>query len=502
MQIGTWRHYRSIFHYEKVGNAYCYVYETFAALLTIALADLPGRKLLRDTLHSYVDKLMKLWGYAESTRIPLKENKDVDDPGAVGWCSGHRLHHTDPESWATASVLSFAQALRRLLGVWTREAARKQLNLVKPTFDEEPEKILKGRGDTWTEAGKPTVTQQLYTMFVNPALKYGDGDGFEPDTEPIQKEQARSAILFGPPGTSKTTLCRAVAKAIDWDYIELHASHFVSDGLQNVQKKADEIFRQLMELDRAVVLFDEIDELVREREKEHDAFGRFLTTSMLPKLAELWSQRKIIYFVATNHIDYFDAAITRSRRFDALILVAPPSYESKMRRLEKLLGGFSFDPLKDVVWAAVKKAGAVAGRTSPEKQRKAELKDSLAKFALLRFDQLDELGARLKSVCGSATHVDGTILREALRLVTDHRLQERAPYIDFVRDLGQGHRDFGLELVWRAEGLEQEYPPEVVKLNGKYWLTILGSNSPLAEVGGLRLDEHATDDTAYYRKAT
>ena len=95
--------------------------------------------------------------------------------------------------------------------------------------------------------------------------------------------------------------------------------------------------QKLMELDRTVVLFDEIDDLVREREREPDSFGRFLTNSMLPKLAQLWKQRKIIYFVATNHIGYFDRAVTRSERFDALILVSPPSFDAKVKRLRDLL---------------------------------------------------------------------------------------------------------------------------------------------------------------------
>jgi len=134
---------------------------------------------------------------------------------------------------------------------------------------------------------------------------------------------------------------RALAGVIGWDYFELHASHFVADGLPNVQRKADEIFTRLMEIDRAIVLFDEIDELVREREKnregESDTFGRFLTTSMLPKLAELWDNRKIMCFVAYNHIGLFDRAIARSQRFDAVIFVSPPAFEIKINKLRQLL---------------------------------------------------------------------------------------------------------------------------------------------------------------------
>jgi SpoVK/Ycf46/Vps4 family AAA+-type ATPase len=119
--------------------------------------------------------------------------------------------------------------------------------------------------------------------------------------------------------------------------VELHASHFVAHGLPNVQRTADRIFRELMQLDRTVILFDEIDELVRAREKDSDAFGRFLTTSMLPKLAELWKGRRVIYFVATNHIKFFDPAIRRAERFDTLVDVSPPSFEKKIKQLGGLL---------------------------------------------------------------------------------------------------------------------------------------------------------------------
>ena len=41
--------------------------------------------------------------------------------------SGHRNKPTW-ESWATASVFAYAQALRRLIGVWTHEEALTTLN--------------------------------------------------------------------------------------------------------------------------------------------------------------------------------------------------------------------------------------------------------------------------------------------------------------------------------------------------------------------------------------
>src|SRR5205823_4992927 len=117
-----------------------------------------------------------------------------------------------------------------------------------------------------------------------------------------------------------------------------------------------------------------------------DAFGRFLTTSMLPKLAELWKQRRIVYFVATNHLSYFDPAIVRSERFDALILVPPPSFAAKTAQLAKILGTlapemkFSFTVTREAIEAELKNAGKVSGKN--QRLRDEHL---LAKFVLLRF---------------------------------------------------------------------------------------------------------------------
>ncbi len=110
-----------------------------------------------------------------------------------------------------------------------------------------------------------------------------------------------------------------------------------------------------------------------------DPFGRFLTTSMLPKLALLWEQRRVLFFVATNNIDKADPAIRRSQRFDAAIFTAPPSFSAKKARLEALLGQeVPTDLNLERVTAAL--AGKMEAGPS-------------GVFALLRWDQLAELAA-------------------------------------------------------------------------------------------------------------
>jgi SpoVK/Ycf46/Vps4 family AAA+-type ATPase len=171
--------------------------------------------------------------------------------------------------------------------------------------------------------------------------------------------------------------------------------------MDRVPARADEIFDQLMELDRCVVLFDEIDELIRERQApESDPFGRFLTTTMLPKLAKLWKQRRLLYFVATNDIDAADPAIQRSQRFDAAIFVPPPSFAVKRGLLMREL---QLSKLPDgLTEANVNDALAHDYGEHP-----------LGVFALLRYDQIFELADRLHAEAKGEA-VDGRILEDVL----------------------------------------------------------------------------------------
>ena len=434
-QVGTWRHYAPLFHYPHAGNAYCYVFETFATILREALR--PEAEFVRAVLKQYFTPLVQLWQYAISTQTKREK-------GQLAWSSGHR-NKPALESWATASVFAYAQTLRRLVGIWTREEALTTLNY-RPTMPaEEAQKEIVKRSDIWTCAD---LADRLWSMFINPVSCDRIQNQPDPDQPLIEDKAPRSAILFGPPGTSKTYLVRAVAGAIGWRYIELHPSHFVAEGLPNVQHTADGIFKKLMELDHAVVLFDEIDELVRERDIEPDQFGRFLTTSMLPRLAELWKGRKVMYFVATNHIEYFDRAVTRSERFDAIMFMSPPSFAAKTKKLLDILKDtYRVEPTLalDVTKEAIEKAMPTLRCEQLEKEIDRDIRERigaerireeciLAKFALLRWDELHDLALHLDASLGGEKIVSKRALAGALAQIKDGGSRRLVDYCRFRSD--------------------------------------------------------------------
>lgn len=471
---GTWRTGAPLFHYLKAGNAYCYVFETFSVLLRAALTPKRQAIFLRQALLPYARNIINLWNYAKTTAVPVIDGK------LLAWSSGHRANRTEPESWATASVYSFSQTTRRLLGIWSREAAARELRVpvARAKDASDPIRRLSDRGKTWTMGDQDaTAADQLMTLFVNPIRCLANRNILDPDGKRIEKDQARSAILFGPPGTSKTTIAESVADAIEWDYLEIHSSHFVGDGLPNVQRTANRIFENLQELDQTVILFDEIDELVRSRGKEHDAFGRFLTTSMLPKLAELWKQRKVIYFIATNHISFFDPAVTRAQRFDALINVAPPALESKLAELERLLKQTLVSvTFRDINASDIEHEVQLAAQKQPSQRgHETDVIDlpseaSLAKFLLMRWDQIQELAVIIEKNHKTDVVIDRKLLADALQHLKDPSLRTCGPYRDFVEARKYEQQDFSKLRVWRVIGAipeDQKYKFRIA--NGSNW---------------------------------
>jgi SpoVK/Ycf46/Vps4 family AAA+-type ATPase len=101
--------------------------------------------------------------------------------------------------------------------------------------------------------------------------------------------------------------------------------------MDSVQAEANTLFSMLAAAERLIVLFDEFDEMVRERTLPNsDATSRFLTTAMLPKLSLINRRRRIVFILATNYIDQFDFAIARPGRFDRRFQIMPPTMKAKL----------------------------------------------------------------------------------------------------------------------------------------------------------------------------
>lgn len=323
-ESGEWPRSRALFRYPKLGNAYCYDYE----LLTQMLSDRQFVSLLEDKRL----QLTRAFSALERSAIPIGEQ------GETGWASGHLPNSTAPESWTTASAYHFCHEFRRfVVDAIRREVFAYARAFLPATGLDSQSGSARIDPDAFLDCDIDDNTRLrtlLEVAFLEPVLADADrvrrGHGLKSDVP-------NSAILYGPPGTSKTQLAEIIARALGWPLLKLDPSHLTRDGLDRLHAETNLLFTMLASAERMVVLLDEFDELVQDRDQSGaESSSRFLTTAMLPKIAELAKRRRIVYLLATNHIERFDDAISRAGRFDLVIPVMPPRLDEKLRRWDNV----------------------------------------------------------------------------------------------------------------------------------------------------------------------
>ncbi len=322
---GIWPKYFPMFHYQDAGSNFCFTFELLEAVLhEFGYSE----QLLRD--QKVIDGLSNAVAWCENNR-----HSCIASPHTyTGWNSGgdiESLKREQPESWATAVVHMFLGELSRVLSEHIQDRLLLKYN-ARREFKIPDESALNGLLDI--ELFMQGKHEGLKAVLKDELVKANKSR----NAKDLRKKPADgpvSALLFGPPGTSKTQVTQAVARAFGWPLVTIDPSVFVKETMANIYFQADEIFRDLMDLSGVVVFFDEMDALAQNREDNTlDTSTQLLTTLMLPKLADLHDRARVVFFMATNFQRNFDAAIKRAGRFDLLLCMGPPTLKEKINGLE------------------------------------------------------------------------------------------------------------------------------------------------------------------------
>jgi len=353
---GIWPKYFPLFHYQDAGSNFCYTFELLEAVLFEFGRE--GNRLL--TEEAVISGLERAVNSCEVNRLQSAEEND--GPTYSGWNSGgnlQTLRRGQPESWATAVVHMF---LWELLEVLSRRIQRRLLEhymAIRPKPDAlgisnllDIEVLLSSKPtsvkDRLQVGTQPTSLKDTLQSNLIKTFESYRGDA----AERLRKTRVKgrlSALLFGPPGTSKTEVAKSIAAELAWPLVEIDPSHFLQSSFQNIYVQAEKIFEDVMDMCGVVVLFDEMDALVQKRDGENvpDTEGKFLTTYMLPKLAKLHDRGQIIFLMATNFPGDFDDAIKRAGRFDLLLCMGPPMLKDKCNSIHRFLGCSANDQTRE-----------------------------------------------------------------------------------------------------------------------------------------------------------
>ncbi|TWU78086.1 hypothetical protein ED733_007047 [Metarhizium rileyi] len=206
--------------------------------------------------------------------------------------------------------------------------------------------VVQGDEVHWGDiAGLEIAKNALRETVVYPFLR--------PDLFMGLREPARGMLLFGPPGTGKTMLARAVATESKSTFFSISASSLTSKYLGESEKLVRALFGLARALAPSIIFVDEIDSLLSQRSGsgEHEATRRIKTEFLIQwshlqraaagreateKDKERGDANRVLVLAATNLPWTIDEAARR--RFVRRQYIPLPEPHTRETQLRTLLG--------------------------------------------------------------------------------------------------------------------------------------------------------------------
>ncbi|XP_024396702.1 cell division control protein 48 homolog A [Physcomitrium patens] len=143
----------------------------------------------------------------------------------------------------------------------------------------------------------------------------------------------KGILLFGPPGSGKTLIARAVANETGAFFFLINGPEIMSKLAGESESNLRKAFEEAEKNAPAIIFIDEIDSIAPKREKTQGEVERRIVSQLLTLMDGLKSRAHVIVMGATNRPNSIDPALRRFGRFDREIDIGVPD---EVGRLEVL----------------------------------------------------------------------------------------------------------------------------------------------------------------------
>jgi len=251
----------------------------------------------------------------------------------------------------------------------------------------------------------------------------------------------RGVLLFGPPGTGKTMLARAVAAQAGVDFFSASGSSFVEMFVGRGAARIRRLFKEARKSGRAVIFIDELDAVGGARSSGGGDGGSSEREQALNQLlVELDGFERdpgtVIVIAASNYVDKLDRALLRPGRFDRQVLVAPPDRDGREAILRAHAKGKPLGVDLDLTDVARKTTGMTG----------AQLANALNEAAII--------AGRAGRKATAREDLDEALLRQSVGSQQARRLSQKERQIVAYHEAGHA-------LCRRLLGLD---PPEILSI--------------------------------------
>jgi len=144
----------------------------------------------------------------------------------------------------------------------------------------------------------------------------------------------KGALLYGPSGTGKTLIAKALATESSANIIIVRGPEVLSKWVGESEKAIREIFRKAKNSSPCIVVFDELDSLARPRGHGDDSSGNERVVSQILTEMDDAANSGVIVVGITNRPDLVDSSLLRPGRLDLIVYIGQPDESARLEILK------------------------------------------------------------------------------------------------------------------------------------------------------------------------
>uniref|UniRef100_A0A7S0ZAC4 Vesicle-fusing ATPase n=1 Tax=Timspurckia oligopyrenoides TaxID=708627 RepID=A0A7S0ZAC4_9RHOD len=158
----------------------------------------------------------------------------------------------------------------------------------------------------------------------------------------------RGILMYGPPGSGKTLIARAVANETGAFFFLINGPEIMSKLAGESESNLRKAFEEAEKNAPAIIFIDEIDSIAPKREKTQGEVERRIVSQLLTLMDGIKARSHVVVIAATNRPNTIDPALRRFGRFDRELDIGVPDENGRLEILRIHTKNMKLDPDVDL----------------------------------------------------------------------------------------------------------------------------------------------------------